>query len=130
VKSRIIQINFGDNSVNNSSLSILLLVVIAFDKCAAKDNSLIPFSSILEYVLYKNKEEINTTKANILLSYVFVLLSILEVPSLSKNTIFAFPFNEFFGVPHNHIPFVQLCKVDATSNHHCFPIKSNNKFIK
>ena len=33
---------------NNSSLSILLFVVIAFDKCAAKDNSFIPCSSIFE----------------------------------------------------------------------------------
>ena len=48
VKSLMIQINFGDNSVNNSSLLILVFVVIAFDKCAARDNSFIPFSSILE----------------------------------------------------------------------------------
>jgi hypothetical protein len=65
-----IQINLGDNSVNNSSLSMLLLVVIAFDKWAAKDNSLIPCSSMLEYVLYKKRDDINTTKANILLSYI------------------------------------------------------------
>ena len=48
VKSLMIQINFGDNSVNNSSLLILVFVVIALDKCAARDNSFIPFSSILE----------------------------------------------------------------------------------
>ena len=114
MKSLIIQINLGDNSVNNSSLFILVFVVIEFDKWAARDNSLIPFSSIFEYVLYKKREDISTTNANILLSYVRVLLSVLEVPSLSKKTILALPFNEFFGVLQSQIPFVQLSKEGAT----------------
>ena len=81
--------------------------------------------------MYKNNEEINTTRANILLSYVLVLLSVLEVPSLSKKTIFALPFKEFFGVLHNYIPFVHDYKEEATWKPGTpLPIKSNNKFIK
>ncbi len=62
---------------------IITFVVIEFDKCDAKLNSDIPNSSILEVVLYTNKELIKTISAKILASYVLVLLSVDDVPSES-----------------------------------------------
>lgn len=116
MKSLKTQINLGANSVIKVSLSTPELHAIEVDKCAASDNSEIPNSSIFAVVLYMNKELIKTTSANILLSYVFVLLSILEVPSESINIIFAPPPCLFRKLPHNQIPFVQDEIVESTSN--------------
>lgn len=57
-----------------------------------------------------------TTKANILESYVLVLLSVLDVPSESKKRILALPFKEFFMFPHSQMPFVHDESVEATLN--------------
>jgi hypothetical protein len=74
------------------------------------------FSSIFPFVLYINIELINTTSANILLSYVFVLLSIEEVPSESIKIIFSLEPVFLRVPPHIHIPLVQELIVESTSN--------------
>jgi hypothetical protein len=71
------------------SLSVNELHAIELDKCAAKDSSEIPLSSMFAVVLYMKRLLIRTTKANILESNVLVLLSIEEVPSESIKTILA-----------------------------------------
>ena len=62
------------------------------------------------------RDDIRTTKANILESYVFVERSTEQVPSESRKIIFAFPFGFFLGFPQIHIPFVQDAIEESTSN--------------